>query len=137
MYPTLKTIRIARGILWIAAVGVLTYLALRASPNLSEIGWLPESLAHWADRHGVLRNLPAFAALYLVGIVAFGSGRAWPVCGLACLVAFVLEAGQLLVPARTFDLDDILFSWAGVFVVHLPLCLIRHLRSYSAGKSVS
>lgn len=137
MYSTLKTIRFARGILWIAAVGLVAYFALRASPHLSEIGWLPEVVANWADRHGVLRNLPAFGLLYLVGLVAFGSGYAWRVCGLVCLIAVVLEAGQLMLPARTFDRDDILFSWAGVLVVHLPLCLIRHLRSSSADKTVA
>ncbi len=131
MYSTLKTIRFARGILWLTAVGVLAYFALRSSPNLSEIGWLPETVTHWADRHGVLRNLPAFGLLYLVGLVTFGIGRAWWVCGLVCLVAVVLESGQLLIASRTFDWDDIFFSWAGVLIVHLPLCLMRRLWSSS------
>lgn len=123
-----KATHVLRVFLWITASGVLAYFALRASPNLRDIGWLPRAVSVWADRHGVLRNLPAFALLYLVSLPLFGLRRLWAACLVACLTVVALECGQLAVPGRTFDWHDILAGCAGVLAAHMGVLAWSRLR---------
>lgn len=102
------------------------YLALRPSPYVSEVVWVPKGLAIWADRHGDIRNLVAFA---LVGLVAGGAGRLAGLgayrllLGVAVLAAGV-EIAQLGIAGRVFSWVDIAWSWAGVGVAWLVLKLV-------------
>jgi hypothetical protein len=92
-------------------LGLFAFLAWRRSPWLQEIPWLPRWLGQWADRHGDLRNLPAFAGLGLGLIFALGF-RPGLLAGLG--VAIVLEVVQLWIPGRYFSWMDIVASCLGV-----------------------
>ncbi len=71
-------------------------------------------LAHWADRHGVARNTLGFFGF---GVLAFAcAGRRWPQIVAASLFACGLEIGQLWIPSRTFDLNDIYASLLGLLL---------------------
>lgn len=68
--------RPARVFLVLVALGVIaatSYFALRSSPRLVEIRWLPYWLSSWADAYGVARNVLAFG---VVGLAAFGASAA-------------------------------------------------------------
>ena len=117
--------RLALVAIALAAVGVIAFLALRGSPWVGELPWMPRWLAEWADHNGNLRNLPAFAALTLV---------LWPVLGwrlgaaVAALMSVGLETAQVFIAGRTFDWADIGWSLAGVAAVAAPAWLLEHVR---------
>jgi hypothetical protein len=98
----------------LAAIGVIAYLALRASPWVGEVPWIPRWLSDWADRNGNLRNLPAFAAL--AAVLMFALGR-HPGAALAAVLSAALELAQVFISGRTFDWADIGWSLAGVALV--------------------
>lgn len=94
-------------------VSLLGFLALRASPYLVEIRWLPRWIGEAADQHGVLRNVPAFAVLF--GVLAYCMNRrdGLTVFVVTAVLASFLELVQLWVPGRSSDWKDVLASWAG------------------------
>lgn len=94
-------------------VGAVVYLATRGSPYLAEVPWLPDWLGAWADRHGNLRNLPAFFALGVVLVGLCGRRRAM---GLGCGLGIGLELAQLFIAGRQFSWADIFWSCTGVFL---------------------
>src|SRR5688572_29283747 len=57
-----------RWVVCFALLVAVAYLALRSSPNMQEIGWLPRELTGWADRHGHLRHGAGFALLSMVAL---------------------------------------------------------------------
>ena len=91
------------------------YLCLRPSGALQTVSWLPDFVAKWADQHGRLRNLPAFALLTApILIVSNGrSARLKAVVGVAAFSAS-LECAQYFIPTRMFEWQDIFWSWIGV-----------------------
>ncbi len=94
------------------------YLTLRTSSNLETIRWLPrwlEPVANWADFHGYLRNVPAYALLG-VPIVFLFARRKRRIQAFLVLAVFaaVLELLQLFIPTRFFSVGDILLSWVGL-----------------------
>lgn len=99
-------------------VGVVGFLALRGSPYLGELSWIPRWLANWADSHGVLRNVPAFAALYCVVLLGLGWRKRVVALLLVCVFAACVEFGQLLLVNRSFGWDDIGASWAGACLAY-------------------
>lgn len=114
---------------------LIAYLSLRPSPILSEIGWLPDWLTHWADRHGELRTgVPFFvlssywalevwwrfhlsaslpALLWLLGVYGLGA-----LLGLTELI-------QIPMPNRHFSWGDISWGMVGSVLGGWPL-LLRH-----------
>lgn len=102
------------------ALGVIAFLALRASPEVNRVPWIPQWLGRWADAHGSLRNLPAFAGLAAVLTVTLG---AWAGCGLAAVFAVGLEVAQLGLPHRAFDPADIGWSLLGIALVAVGAAL--------------
>lgn len=107
----MKTRRILLRLGALAATGVVGFLALRPSPWLGELPWIPRWLSGWADHHGNLRNLPAFAVLAIALTLALG----WRLgAAIAAMLAIVLELAQLGIAARSFDWADIGWSLAGV-----------------------
>jgi VanZ family protein len=96
------------------------YLCLRPNPSLESIPWLPKSLTHWADRHGRLDNVPAFAALALPFMYVCNGRRARRKA-LAWLAVFaaVLELLQYFIPTRHCEWQDIVASWAGLAITWL------------------
>lgn len=99
-----------------AAVGLLAalvaFLALRASPYLQYVPWMPRRLGVWADSHGISCTFVAFFAL---GLVAFllASCRPWMAVAL-CTFGTAIEVAQLWIPSRRFDPKDIAATCLGV-----------------------
>ena len=98
----------------LALGAVVAFLALRTSPYLQYIPWLPRSVGVWADHNGILRNTAAFFVLAL--LVYFLLGR-----GLGCVLALALfgtavEVAQIWIRGRVFDWRDIVASIAGILL---------------------
>ncbi len=108
------------------AVAVIGFLALRSSPRVAELAWVPRWLSAWADHHGSLRNLPAFAALALVLILTLGRR---PGSALAALLGVFLELAQTFISGRTFDWADIGWSLAGVVAVSAAFAVACFFRN--------
>jgi VanZ family protein len=109
------------------ALLAMAYLALRSSPFVAEVPWIPTALGEWADRHGIFRNTVAFFAL---GLFAFGLvGRRWPHALALALFATLIEVAQIWIPHRVFDLQDIAASLAGLALAWLLVCLAFRLRT--------
>jgi len=106
------------GCCWLAlAFGVASavYLTWRTSSDLRTVPWIPYPVARWADYHGRTRNLAAYAILALPVLVLFRDRRAqarW-MAALA-LFATALEYGQLFIPTRWFEWQDIALSLVGL-----------------------
>jgi VanZ family protein len=82
---------------------------------VADIRWLPASLTHWADYHGRVRNIPAFAVLALPFMLICPSPRArrTAIFGLAAFAA-TLELLQYFIPTRYCEWQDIACSWIGL-----------------------
>ena len=91
---------------------VIAFLALRSSPYLQYIPWMPRRIGVWADHHGVSRNAVAFFGLGLAVFLLIGL-RAWHFA-LLCGFAAGLEVAQLGIRGRTFDWRDIVLSIVGI-----------------------
>lgn len=107
--------------LWVvglAAGGLAIYLSVKPSPEMSAVHWLPARITHWADQHGRLCNLPAYALLAIPFLAMGRSPQKRLVISLG-LVAFIalLELAQRWIPSRTSDGWDILWGGTGVFAV--------------------
>src|SRR5687768_8160838 len=103
-----------RIVLVLALAGVIAFFALRASPYLQYIPWMPRSIGVWADHNGILRNAVAFFVLALAVYLLVGC-RAWHVVALCCFATLV-ELAQLWVRGRVFDWHDIVASIAGILL---------------------
>jgi hypothetical protein len=91
------------------------YLTLRPSSNLRTVDWIPYPIALWADYHGRTRNLAAYALLAVPVLVLFRDHRTqlkW--MGVLAILGTALEYGQLLIPTRWFEWQDIALSLAGL-----------------------
>lgn len=123
-----------RALRWIiagGAIAVVAFLALRSSPWIGEVPWIPDWLAGWADRNGNFRNFPAFAGLTLILIVPLGlRGASW----VAGVSAVGLESAQFFIAGRTFDFADIGWSLAGVALVAAGAVLVAAKRSQMRSK---
>ena len=109
-----------------ALAAAIAFFALRSSPYLQYIPWMPRSLGTWADSHGISRNFVAFAAL---GLAVFCLvGRRWPHVLALCAFATALETSQLWIRGRVFDWRDIIVSIAGILAVW-PLAWLLRRRS--------
>jgi glycopeptide antibiotics resistance protein len=103
-----------RIVLVLALAGVIAFFALRASPYLQYIPWMPRSIGVWADHNGVLRNTVAFFVFALAVYLLVGC-RVWHIVALSCFATLV-EVAQRWVPGRVFDWDDIVASIAGILL---------------------
>lgn len=108
---------LVRWIRWsvvLGALAVIAFFALRRSPYLQYIPWLPRGIGVWADSHGILRNVAAFFVLALIAFVFVGRRRA-VAAGLA-VFATAIEVAQLGIRGRVFDWRDILASLGGILL---------------------
>ena len=103
-----------RIVLVLALAAAIAFLALRASPYLQYIPWMPRSIGVWADHNGIFRNTVAFFVLALAVYLLVGC-RAWHVVALSGFATLV-EVAQLWVRGRVFDWHDIVASIAGVLL---------------------
>ena len=98
----------------LALAAVIAFFALRTSPYLQYIPWLPRSVGVWADHNGILRNTAAFFVLALIIYLLLGRR-------LGCVLALVVfggavEVAQLWIRGRVFDWRDIVASIAGILL---------------------
>lgn len=112
--PRVGRFRLARLLLVLSLGAVMAFLALRSSPYLQYIPWMPRRLGVWADHNGVLRNTVAFAGF--AGVVYALLGCRWGLVVALCGFSALIEVAQLWIPGRTFDWKDIVASVAGVLI---------------------
>lgn len=117
-----------RVVVLLAIAGVVSFLALRTSPYLQYISWMPRSVGVWADSNGIMRNVAAFFVFALAAYLLVGR-RAWQVAAL-CLFATSIEVAQLWVRGRVFDWRDIVASTAGILLAW-PIAWALRRRSAS------
>ena len=98
----------------LAIATVVGFLALRTSPYLQYISWMPRSIGVWADSNGIVRNVAAFFVFALAAFLLVGRGG-WQVVAL-CLFATTVEVAQIWVRGRVFDWRDIVASIAGILL---------------------
>lgn len=106
-----------------ALAAVLAFFALRSSPYLQYIPWLPRGIGVWADSNGIVRNVAAFFGLGLATFLLVGR-RAAHVLAL-CAFATALEVSQLWIRGRVFDWRDIVASIAGIALAWPIVWLVR------------
>lgn len=107
-------------------LGVIGFLALRTSPYLQYIAWMPRGVGVWADSNGILRNVVAFLALGFA--VFFLVGRGWRTVLALATFATGVEVAQRWIPGRVFDWRDIAASVAGVLLAWLAAWPFRRRR---------
>jgi glycopeptide antibiotics resistance protein len=117
-----------RVLLVVVMAGVMAFLALRTSPYLQYIPWMPRRIGIWADSNGILRNIAAFFVFALAVYLIVGR-RWWEVAALA-LFATGVEVAQLWVRGRVFDWRDIAASIAGILLAW-PIAWALRRRSTS------
>lgn len=110
------------------AVAAVAFFSWRSSPHLAEIRWLPPFLGAWADAHPNLRTALPFAGLAgLSGLLL--SSRLPRLCWLFAwvLLLCLTEFGQMLLPQRTFDWEDLAWGAAGLLLVFVLIEWVRLL----------
>ena len=115
--------RVLRLVLVAGLAATIAFLALRTSPYVQYLPWMPRRLGIWADHHGIVRNVAAFFAFSLAVYFLLGRGG-WTVAAL-CAFATAVEVAQRWIPGRVFDWWDILASIAGVLIAWLLAWLLR------------
>lgn len=115
--------RVAKSLVVLGLCGAVMFLALRSSPYLQYVPWMPRQLGVWADHHGVIRNTVAFFILGLATLLALRP-RPWLVVVL-CAFAALLEIAQRWIPGRIYDPKDIVASVAGILLAW-PLAWAIH-----------
>ena len=101
----------------IALATVIAFLALRHSPYLQYVPWMPRRIGVWADANGIVRNTAAFFALGLA--VALLISRRWWCFLLLGVFATAIEVAQLWIRGRVFDWLDIAASLGGIALAWL------------------
>ena len=118
-----RRFRLLRLVLAATVLAVVAFLALRASPYLQYIPWMPRRIGIWADQHGIVRNVAAFFVLSLAVYFLVGR-RAWHI-GALCVFGIAIEVAQLWIRGRVFDWWDIAASVAGVLLAWPVAWIIR------------
>lgn len=110
-----------------ALTGAIAFFALRPSPYLQYIPWMPRHLGVWADSHGVGRNVVAF---FVLGLAAFAVvGRSLGHVLAVCAFATAVEVAQIWIPSRAFDWKDIGASLLGIALAWPLAWLLTRRRS--------
>ena len=110
-------------VLALALAAVVAFLALRTSPYLQYVPWMPRRIGVWADSNGIVRNIAAFFVLGLAA--AYLVSRRWWCFAALCAFATAIEVAQLWIRGRVFDWRDILASMAGVTLAWAIACTLR------------
>lgn len=115
----------------LSVILLIGYCALRPSPHMREISWLPAWLSGWADRNEDLRTAVPFCALsFYIALEALLVYRneyyaAWLSWGIAAygwfLLLCALELLQFTLVQRTASLADLAWGTAGILLGCLPI----------------
>lgn len=95
-----------------AVAAALAFFALRTSPYLQYIPWMPRVIGVWADSNGIVRNVAAFFVLGLATYLLVG--RRLPHVLVLSGFGVALEVSQIWIRGRVFDWLDIWASLAGI-----------------------
>jgi hypothetical protein len=125
--PEVKRVRYVKIAVVLTLAAIMAFLALRASPYLQYVSWMPRRVGVWADHNGVLRNTVAFFGFSLVVLGLLGV-RAWHVAGL-CVFGTVIEVAQIWIPSRRFDWKDIVATIVGILLAWPVAWGVRRLAS--------
>ncbi len=107
----------------VALAAAVAYFALRSSPYLQYIPWLPRPVGVWADHNGIFRNVVAF---FVLGAAFFlFVGRRVVHVALLCAFGTALEVSQIWIRGRVFDWHDIVASVGGVLLAWPVIWLLR------------
>ena len=118
--------RICRYVPATISVAVICYLALKPSPSVAEVPFMPRWLGRWLDHEDFLCNVSGYLVLTIVIHATFSgwrraaAGVVWRRAAWLGVLVAGLECGQLFLPRRFFDLHDIASGWLGVVVASLP-----------------
>ena len=110
----LSRFTLARFVLAAAFTAVMAFFALRSSPYLQYIPWMPRWLGVWADHHGVFRNTAGFFVFALAMFFLLGHRPLH--AAFLCFFATAIEVAQIWIPHRIFDWKDIMASLAGILL---------------------
>jgi VanZ family protein len=122
-----KRFRYVRAAIVLTFTVVIAFLALRTSPYLQYISWMPRRVGVWADHNGIVRNTVAFFGFSLVVLGLLGARVAHVLA--ICAFGTAIEVAQLWIPGRTFDWRDIAASVAGVVLAWPVAGTVRRLVS--------
>jgi hypothetical protein len=97
---------------------LVLYLSWIPNPAMATVHWLPRWLGHWADDFPRFRTaVPFFGLGALVGIGLLMTGRnhrdGWIAWAAMTGLVIACELGQLFMPRRVCDLNDIFWGSAG------------------------
>jgi glycopeptide antibiotics resistance protein len=123
MSPGSRRHRLIAALAVIALAAAIAYFALRSSPYLQYIPWLPRPVGVWADSNGIIRNVAAF--FVLGSAVFFFIGRRALHVALLCAFGTALEVSQIWIRGRVFDWRDIVASIAGILLAWPVVWMLR------------
>ncbi|MEA3213382.1 MAG: hypothetical protein QOE70_6439 [Chthoniobacter sp.] len=129
-----------------AVLGLVGYCALRPSPRMAEIPWMPLWLGKLADQFDTFRHFVGFGGLAAVTFFmplviglrrspgAKQAFRDWCLLTLLLMVAGI-EIAQLAIPTRNFDWEDMYWGWSGVLAARFALDTARRVRRWARGRA--
>lgn len=117
-------------------IGLVLYLSWLPQPKLGLLWFIPDWLANWTDavENDALRTAVPFVALGVVfgwySIQKGYIGSQW-LAGWLLLVSVVIiaEAGQLLLPHRSFDWMDVAWGAVGALIGISLMMISKQLKS--------
>lgn len=112
--PATRRRHYSRVLVVLALGAVLAFLALRSSPYLQYVPWMPRRIGVWADHNGIVRNTVAFAGFALAVYLLLGARLRYVVA--LGVFGTAIEVAQLWIPGRAFDWRDIVASIVGVLL---------------------
>lgn len=105
----------------ILLIGILFYLSWVPDPVMGHVAFFPRFLSEWADEHWVARTgvamfpLGALAGIW-IGIECPDFRKICLCAGGLIGIVVTMEFGQLLVPGRVFDWQDVFVGAGGGLV---------------------
>lgn len=105
------------------------FLSWKPSPDMSQWGLLPDSIAKWADKHQndqIRTGVPFALMSFLIGIYLYSESltglKQW-IAVVLILFIFVLfiELIQYFIPERRLDIKDVFWGFCGcLFGIFFP-----------------